>query len=55
MNYLADRFPRRHASGETDRHTAVDYARILKDLSDVRFPTEEIDAWEKERNRRRKD
>ena len=44
MNYLADRFPRRHASGErrhatvTDRHTAVDYARILKDLSDVRFP-----------------
>ena len=38
MNYLADRFLRRHASGETDRHTAVDYARILKDLSDVRFP-----------------
>jgi hypothetical protein len=25
-------------AGVTDRHTAVDYARVLKDLSDTHFP-----------------
>ena len=29
----------------TDRHTAVDYAQVLKELSDIRFPDAEKSFW----------
>ena len=29
----------------TDHHAAVDYAKVLKDLSDVHFPAAEKSSW----------
>jgi hypothetical protein len=29
----------------TDRHAAVDYAQLLKELSDVHFPTPKKSCW----------
>jgi hypothetical protein len=29
----------------TDRHTAVDYAQVFEELSDIRFPDAEKSFW----------
>jgi hypothetical protein len=45
-NPIAHVAPRRQLEGwrrveATDRHAAVDYAKVLKDLSDAHFPASE--------------